>query len=147
MVITSEITVAGKPLWALRALANFPFERNVVYPDDRLSEIRGTIVSYLKSVTYKRRNSTFRLGATHFIDETERVITVKTPTYGTICLVIMLSDNQPIPGTCAICGCTEDNACYNPYYGRCWWVGLSRTLCSHCAIIDIADSCDTVHPK
>ena len=147
MVITSEIAVAGKPLWALKALMNLPFERNVEYPNDRLSEIRGTIVSYLKNVTYKQRNSTFRLGTTHFIHEMERVITVETPTNGTICLVIMLSDKQPEPGTCAICGCTEYNACYNPYYGSCWWINRSRTLCSHCAIMDIANSSDTVHPE
>jgi len=36
-------------------------------------------------------------------------------------------------GTCQICGCTEDKACYHPDYGPCWWVDESKTLCSHCA--------------
>lgn len=39
----------------------------------------------------------------------------------------------PIPGVCRVCGCTEDNPCYHPTYGTCWWVDEDHTLCSHCA--------------
>lgn len=38
---------------------------------------------------------------------------------------------QPIPGVCRVCGCTEENPCYHPKHGHCWWVEPS--LCSHCA--------------
>jgi hypothetical protein len=33
------------------------------------------------------------------------------------------------PGTCAVCGCTDDRACP----GGCWWINGSNTLCSECA--------------
>ena len=29
---------------------------------------------------------------------------------------------QPIPGVCRICGCTQENPCYHPEHGLCWWV-------------------------
>jgi len=31
---------------------------------------------------------------------------------------------------CRICGCSDDNACYNDDMGICWWV--EKDLCSHC---------------
>lgn len=40
---------------------------------------------------------------------------------------------EPEPGVCRICGCTESNPCYHPIYGYCWWVDENHTLCSHCA--------------
>ena len=39
--------------------------------------------------------------------------------------------DEPIPGVCRVCGCTEANPCYHPDHGNCWWVEPS--LCSHCA--------------
>lgn len=41
--------------------------------------------------------------------------------------------SEPIPGVCRVCGCTEDNACYHPEHGNCFWVDDTFTLCSHCA--------------
>lgn len=48
-----------------------------------------------------------------------------------------------IPGTCRVCGCTDDNACVVPPSGasddggdRCSWVDDDRTLCSFCALRD-----------
>jgi len=41
--------------------------------------------------------------------------------------------DKPIPGVCRICGCTEDNPCWHPDHGSCWWVDKTHTLCSHCA--------------
>jgi len=35
------------------------------------------------------------------------------------------------PRACAICGCTEANACTDELRGPCHWVG--DRLCSHCA--------------
>lgn len=32
--------------------------------------------------------------------------------------------------TCRVCGCTENDACYHPKGGSCWWV--EADLCSHC---------------
>lgn len=49
-------------------------------------------------------------------------------------------------GTCRVCGCTATRACTNPTHGKCWWVDETETLCSHCAIPEIADSPDTVRP-
>jgi len=36
-------------------------------------------------------------------------------------------------GTCKVCGCTDEHACYDPDYGPCWWVDEREDLCSHCA--------------
>ena len=53
--------------------------------------------------------------------------------------------DEPIPGVCKVCGCTEDNPCYNPKYGYCHWTDESMTLCSHCADEKIAEDPETVH--
>lgn len=52
-------------------------------------------------------------------------------------------------GTCRVCGCTETSPCLywrNGVAQPCWWFDASETLCSHCAIPEIADSPDTVRP-
>lgn len=33
-------------------------------------------------------------------------------------------------GKCEICGCTEDNPCYNPEHGFCGWADDERTICN-----------------
>jgi hypothetical protein len=33
-----------------------------------------------------------------------------------------------LPGTCRICGCTDDEACE----GGCFWLDSTATLCSQC---------------
>ena len=48
-------------------------------------------------------------------------------------------------GVCRICGCTDDNPCYNPNVGHCWWADESHTICSHCADKAIADDPETKH--
>lgn len=48
-------------------------------------------------------------------------------------------------GVCKICGCTDDNPCFNPICGTCWWVDDSHTLCSHCADAVIAMDPETKH--
>ncbi|MDR1883708.1 MAG: hypothetical protein LBR26_13130 [Prevotella sp.] len=40
---------------------------------------------------------------------------------------------EPEAGTCKICGCTDENACMDSWYGPCWWTDETQTLCSHCA--------------
>ena len=50
-------------------------------------------------------------------------------------------------GTCRVCGCTATRACTNPTHGNCWWVDETETLCSHCAIPEIADDPFTFHPN
>ena len=35
-------------------------------------------------------------------------------------------------GTCKECGCTDDNACYHPDFGPCFWIDETHELCSHC---------------
>ncbi len=39
--------------------------------------------------------------------------------------------DEPIPGVCRVCGCSERNPCYHPEIGNCFWEEPS--LCSHCA--------------
>lgn len=50
-------------------------------------------------------------------------------------------------GTCRVCGCTDGHACTNPTHGNCWWVDDTETLCSHCALPEIADDPFTFHPN
>lgn len=42
------------------------------------------------------------------------------------------------PGVCRVCGCVNNDPCYNPDYGCCWWADEKMTLCSHCAEKSIA---------
>lgn len=46
-----------------------------------------------------------------------------------------LAERYPLlaatPGTCRVCGCTQDRACYLEKFGPCWWV--EPNLCSYCA--------------
>ncbi len=48
-------------------------------------------------------------------------------------------------GKCEICGCTEDNPCYNPKHGFCGWADDTRTICTHCADKEIAEDPETEH--
>lgn len=48
-------------------------------------------------------------------------------------------------GICKVCGCTDDNPCYHPEHGFCWWVDDTHELCSHCADKSIAEDPDTQH--
>jgi hypothetical protein len=50
-----------------------------------------------------------------------------------------------VPGVCRDCGCKEDDPCYHPDYGTCWWSNEEHTLCSHCADKAIADDPCTEH--
>lgn len=52
---------------------------------------------------------------------------------------------EPVPGVCRVCGCTEDDPCFNPKEGNCWWADDSETLCSHCANTDICLDPETEH--
>lgn len=36
-------------------------------------------------------------------------------------------------GICKVCGCTDNDPCFNPEHGNCWWVDETHELCSHCA--------------
>lgn len=48
-------------------------------------------------------------------------------------------------GTCMICGCKDNDPCYNPIHGFCWWADRGHELCSHCADPDIYNDQHTVH--
>lgn len=55
---------------------------------------------------------------------------------------------EPVPGVCRVCGCTDTNPCHHPLHGYCSWVKPS--LCSHCASVlqggfGIRDNSATVH--
>lgn len=49
-------------------------------------------------------------------------------------------------GICRVCGCSEDNACYNPQCGSCSWVDETETLCSHCHLKAIRFDPNTIRP-
>ncbi|MDU1906427.1 MAG: hypothetical protein E6772_16780 [Dysgonomonas sp.] len=56
-----------------------------------------------------------------------------------------MSEIIPHPvGTCKVCGCVEDHACYDADYGACWWIDETETLCSHCADASHPDSLQTL---
>lgn len=149
MRITTEIVADNKPIWALSLLAHFPFERNgsYEYPDEKLSEIKGAVLTYIKNFEFVKRNARRKVGALYIVREEERVITVSTLQADKIMLTVIFSDDEPQKGTCAVCGCTETNACYNPYYGNCWWIGRRHILCSHCAITEIVNCTATEHAE
>lgn len=46
---------------------------------------------------------------------------------------------------CRKCGCTNNNPCYHPKYGFCWWEDSKHTICSHCAKKEIKNSKHTQH--
>lgn len=48
-------------------------------------------------------------------------------------------------GVCKICGCRDDDPCFHPDWGMCWWVDDTHELCSHCADHDIADDPQVSH--
>jgi len=48
-------------------------------------------------------------------------------------------------GICKKCGCTDNDPCYNPIHGMCWWVDDTHELCSHCAEKEIAEDPATQH--
>ena len=144
-----RITILRKAttLWGAEAAAFFPFDRSQDYPAEMLYEMRGTIVSYLKNFVYRQRNTRQILGKRYSIKEQERVITVGTDRKYSVLFAVVFSDDVPKDGTCAICGCSNYNACYHPEHGSCWWVldEDHRILCSHCAIPEIANAPQTRH--
>lgn len=48
-------------------------------------------------------------------------------------------------GICKVCGCTDNDPCFNPRHGNCWWADDTHELCSHCADPAIANDPETVH--
>ena len=48
-------------------------------------------------------------------------------------------------GICKVCGCTDNDPCFNPEHGHCWWVDDSHELCSHCADQKIYNDPSTNH--
>ena len=48
-------------------------------------------------------------------------------------------------GVCKVCGCTENDPCYHPDWGCCWWADETHELCSHCADAEIANDPCTQH--
>ena len=46
---------------------------------------------------------------------------------------------------CKNCGCSDNNPCFHPRVGFCWWVDTAHTLCSHCACKGIKNSDLTQH--
>ena len=132
MIITANIIPSKHPVWALRFLMELPFDRDVVLPDERLEEIHDKLRSYCNGFeTYAQTHRYF--WNEHELSVMERVFLITSQDCNPI-LYVMLSKDKPQPGTCAICGCTEYNACVHAEVGPCWWIDRKKILCSHCAI-------------
>lgn len=145
MKIIIENLSAITPLWISRVIAHFPFDTNMEYPEERLYEMRGTILSYLREFRLKQRNTERVLRNMSHIIEQDRLITVVTPKKGTLMLAVIFSKEDPKEGVCAVCGCSDYNACYHPDHGSCWWVDKRHLLCSHCACSGISKDPRTEH--
>lgn len=52
-----------------------------------------------------------------------------------------------LKGMCKKCGCTENDPCYHPEFGTCWWENEDMELCSHCANSEISDDLQTKRAK
>lgn len=131
MIVTANIIPSKHPVWALRMLANLPVERDKFIPDEKLEEVKTAIHRYLQNFDYYQQLRRYFWNE-HEMSCTDRVFLIESME-GSPLLYIMLSKNRPNPGTCAVCGCTEYNACNHPDIGPCWWIDKNRILCSHCA--------------
>lgn len=58
---------------------------------------------------------------------------------------IIKSRPRFVPGVCRYCGCTDNDPCYNPNYGNCWWANPDHTICSHCVDELICTDENTIH--
>jgi hypothetical protein len=56
-----------------------------------------------------------------------------------------MNENELTKGVCRICGCTDDDPCFNPRVGNCWWIDETHTLCSHCADEELSCDPETRH--
>lgn len=56
-----------------------------------------------------------------------------------------MNENELTKGVCRICGCTDDDPCFNPRVGNCWWIDETHTLCSHCADEELSCDPETQH--
>ena len=133
MIVTANIIPSKHPVWALRMLANLPVERDKFIPDSKLEDVKQVIHRYLQEFDYYEQLRR-HFWVEHEMSCMERVFTIQTMT-GTPILYIMISDDMPKPGTCAICDCDEEHACVHVATGSpCWWIDKRRILCSHCAL-------------
>lgn len=133
MIVTANIIPSKHPVWALRMLANLPVERGKFIPDEKLEEVKSAIHRYLQDFDYYQQLRRYFWNE-HEMSCMERVFTIHTMT-GTPILYIMISDDMPKPGRCAICDCDEEHACVHVATGSpCWWIDRKKILCSHCAI-------------
>lgn len=48
-------------------------------------------------------------------------------------------------GVCKVCGCTDNDPCFHPEHGNCWWADETHELCSHYADPKIANSPEVRH--
>lgn len=81
--------VKKRPNWLLYLLACFPFDRDRDFQERDRNDIIAAVMNYLKTFTYKRRNSMERLDVTHSISRTEQGIEIRTIN-DTLCLTINL---------------------------------------------------------
>lgn len=54
---------------------------------------------------------------------------------------------EPVPGVCQVCGCTDDNPCFNEDIPEqyCSWANPEQTLCTFCANEEIYNDPKTIH--
>lgn len=72
-------------------------------------------------------------------------ITVPSSVYVALLFLRSMNENKSTKGVCRICGCTDDDPCFNPRVGNCWWIDGTHTLCSHCADEELSCDPETRH--
>lgn len=99
----------------------------------------------LKPIRFRQHECSFRVD----VDEYNVVFIL---TYSKVRGYYLFSENRmsiehlpAISGVCEVCGCTEEDPCFNPEHNTCWWVNEEHTICSHCADPKIKDDPETVH--
>lgn len=132
MIVTANIIPSKHPMWALRMLANLPVERDKELPDSKLDEVKSKLLTYLQDFDYYDKLRRY-FWVDHELTVMDRVFTIQTMS-GTPLLYIMISDEKPQAGVCAVCGCDQDHACVHVDVGPCWWIDRKKILCSHCAL-------------
>lgn len=47
--------------------------------------------------------------------------------------------------TCEKCGCTDQNPCFHPHWGFCYWPSRTLDICSHCLSKELEEDPETIH--
>lgn len=142
------------------------FERMIITDDASLDAMKCEIEEKVKALNEKYpRMKPLTYGADFFDGSSGQVtVRVENDYYKPVCFLSYkkvrgtysfservtlgqktIEDKEYIQGICRICGCTDNDPCFNPKVGNCWWVDDTETLCSHCANSEISVDLNTKH--